>query len=687
VTIDMAAAPPTAIRLQLKAAGFSPLPLNGKAPSSVEGWQNKHGATAEEIRLWEKLYPYDHNTGLLTRLVPTIDIDIMHPEAAEAIEALAREHFEEHGDILVRIGKAPKRAIMLRTDEPFSKLTRGFAWPNGSGQIEVLADGQQVVAFGVHPDTKQPYRWHGGEPGAVNREDLPYVRQGDIEKFLDAASALLVEQFGFTSKGGSKPKAGNGEAAPHDPVDWGVSSARILAGEHPLHDSIRDLAASFIGSGMSEKAAIERLRSLMTAGTATKDARWREYYDDIPRAVRTARKKFEPEESSGDAKKEDAPACDLGEWDAGDDPGPIPPRQWLLGNQFCAGFISSIVAAGGAGKSALRLLQFISLATGRPLAGQHVFRRCRVLLISLEDDQNELDRRIKGVLDYFNISRSELKGWLFCASPKLAKLAEMKNKTRVIGPLESQLRAAIERRKPDIISLDPFIKTHGLEENDSGDMDFVCDLLARFAVEFNIAVDSPHHVHKGQIVPGDADSGRGSSGIRDAGRLVYTLAPMSEDEANTFGINPDERCSYIRLDSAKVNIAPRSGKATWFHIVGVPINNATPEYPSGDTVQVVETWTPPETWADLDGDLLNVILAKIDKGLPDGNFYTDGPNVTDRAAWKVVTYLAPTKTEKQAREIIRTWVRNCFLVAFEYENPKTRKPCRGLKLNPEKRPS
>jgi hypothetical protein len=24
----------------------------------------------------------------------------------------------------------------------------------------------------------------------------------------------------------------------------------------------------------------------------------------------------------------------LGVWDAGDDPGPIPPRQWLLGNQF-----------------------------------------------------------------------------------------------------------------------------------------------------------------------------------------------------------------------------------------------------------------------------------------------------------------------------------------------------------------
>jgi hypothetical protein len=82
-----------------------------------------------------------------------------------------------------------------------------------------------------------------------------------------------------------------------------------------------------------------------------------------------------------DALIEQAPdyapaASGLGEWDVGDEPGIILPRQWLLGNQFCRGFISSIVAAGGAGKSALRLLQFISMALGRSLCGQHVFRRC-----------------------------------------------------------------------------------------------------------------------------------------------------------------------------------------------------------------------------------------------------------------------------------------------------------------------
>ena len=49
------------------------------------------------------------------------------------------------------------------------------------------------------------------------------------------------------------------------------------------------------------------------------------------------------------------------------------------------------------GKTALRLGQLISLATGRGLLGEHVFRRCRVLLLSFEDDLDELRRRVEAV--------------------------------------------------------------------------------------------------------------------------------------------------------------------------------------------------------------------------------------------------------------------------------------------------
>jgi hypothetical protein len=41
----------------------------------------------------------------------------------------------------------------------------------------------------------------------------------------------------------------------------------------------------------------------------------------------------------------------LGEWDAGEDNEPIPPRQWLLGNIFCLGFLSSLFGEGGVGKT------------------------------------------------------------------------------------------------------------------------------------------------------------------------------------------------------------------------------------------------------------------------------------------------------------------------------------------------
>jgi hypothetical protein len=383
----------------------------------------------------------------------------------------------------------------------------------------------------------------------------------------------------------------------------------------------------------------------------------------------------------------------LEDWDAGDDPGVIPPREWLLGNQFCCGFISSIVAAGGTGKTALRLLQFISLATGRPLCGQHVFRRCRVLLISLEDDRDELQRRIEALLNHYGIPRSELKGWLFCAAPKLAKLALMNGKTRTVGPLEQQIREAIERRDPDIVSLDPFIKTHSLEENDSGDMDFVCDLLARLAVEYNVAVDSPHHVHKGHVIPGDADSGRGSSGIKDAGRLIYTLTPMSEDEAATFNVPADERGLYVRLDSAKVNIAARSTKATWFKLIGIPLGNGTRQYPNGDTVQVAEPWEPPNAWAGLSIEILNAVLSAIDRGVldhdgrPTGQRYSSAPSAKcDRAAWQVMQRFSPEKSEAQCREIIRTWEDNGVLVTRNYDDPKQRKELGGLYVDEAKRP-
>jgi hypothetical protein len=125
-----------------------------------------------------------------------------HAEAAEAIENLARELYGDDGHFLVRIGKPPKRAVPFRCEVPFRKIFRSFVAADGSKhKIELLADGQQLAAFGFHPDTRKPYRWHGGCPGPVQYADLPRIDATAAHDLVEMAVQLLVEDFGFRLTG------------------------------------------------------------------------------------------------------------------------------------------------------------------------------------------------------------------------------------------------------------------------------------------------------------------------------------------------------------------------------------------------------------------------------------------------------------------------------------------------------
>jgi bifunctional DNA primase/polymerase-like protein len=277
-------------RLKLLANGYAPLPIEGKRPP-LKDWQNKTATNGAEIELWEKVYPQATNTGILTQLTPTLDIDITNPEPAEAVEALARERFEERGFVLIRTGQAPKRAILLRTITPFKKITGKVVAPNGDTdqKIELLADGQQVVVFGTHPKTGKPYLWFGGEPTSIKHEELPYVSEDEAKQFVADAVALLVKDFGYRLPPVLLTETG--KANGHDPTNWGGLVDDIWQGRQ-LHDSLRDLAGKLIASGMGDGAVVNFLRALMETSNAPRDERWQARYDDIPRAVSSAREKI-----------------------------------------------------------------------------------------------------------------------------------------------------------------------------------------------------------------------------------------------------------------------------------------------------------------------------------------------------------------------------------------------------------
>jgi hypothetical protein len=244
--------------------------------------------------MWARTWPDAINTGVLTRAVPTLDADVLNEAAAVAIEEMVRERFEEAGHVLVRIGRPPKRAFPFRTDEPFAKILINLVPRHGGAaeKLEFLGLGQQVVVSGIHPDTHKSYRWHGGSPGPIAREDLPYIREAEARELIERAAALLVADFGYV-RAAERPRrrkrsADAGAGAAYDgAADWQYLVDRIRAGE-ALHDSLRDLAAKLVTSGMVAGAVVNFLQALMESSSAPRDERWLERLGEIPRLVDSA---------------------------------------------------------------------------------------------------------------------------------------------------------------------------------------------------------------------------------------------------------------------------------------------------------------------------------------------------------------------------------------------------------------
>jgi hypothetical protein len=362
----------------------------------------------------------------------------------------------------------------------------------------------------------------------------------------------------------------------------------------------------------------------------------------------------------------------------------ITPREWLMGTSFCRQFVSSMIGQGGAGKTAVRYAQYLALATGRPITGEHVHCRSRVLLLCYEDDLTEMLRRFGALMLRHGITAEEIGDWLHLAvMPPGVTLLRTERGAQVPGILDQALRDKIEELQPDLVAIDPFARAHGLDnENNNAGMATAMGLLSSIACECNIAIDLCHHTHKGSAEAGDAGRSRGASANIDAQRLARTLTVMSADEAARFGVPEGERRHYVRVDDGKVNLAP-AGEAMWFHLVGVPLGNGTPQYPNGDTVQAAVRWHPPNVW---DGPLASfaAIYDEIDAGF-DGRRYSASNASKDRAAYKVVQRHLD-RTDAQARQIINNWVRDGVLRVEEYDDPKRRQKLPGLFGNPAKRP-
>lgn len=396
----------TAYRKRLLAAGYSPLPVNGKKVL-LDDWSNIR-VTNDIINRWASERPDHLSTGILTRDTPFVDIDVTVVEVAEEIEALFDSAIENSA---VRIGFAPKRAIPFRTDAPFKKVATQFVAPNGQvHKVEILGDGQQIVVNGIHPDTGRPYRWHGGEPGPeLRRKDLPLITAEMAAAFIAAAAGIMkshgwkeVESKKSNGKSNGADRAGDAEGA----------SARARAyAQAALDGCAEELAAMPADSGRNiilYKKAF-RIGTMVARGWITRDL----VEDALFKAAEACGLVADDGEAqtrrsikSGLDDGATVPHPDLDEqksdgetWEDARTAQPPPNLVIKSSKEFVGGFVPpeyvvvgllqrrffySLTGQTGAGKTAIMLLLSASAALGRPFADRET-KTIRVLYLAAEN--------------------------------------------------------------------------------------------------------------------------------------------------------------------------------------------------------------------------------------------------------------------------------------------------------------
>ena len=194
------------LRLKLRENGYCPVPVLGKRPP-LPAWQNVCKTAGEyEIRRWSRDLPDAVSTGILGGLVIGVDIDVLVPELAERLTFKCAQILGHTP--LRRIGRAPKILFCYRVEAPINKLQTPdlFLDDRSKHKVEMLADGQQFVAFGIHPDTGAPYRWGEQSPLDTPLAELPLVTEEALRRFKEEAEKIVREAGGLTERERSERK-------------------------------------------------------------------------------------------------------------------------------------------------------------------------------------------------------------------------------------------------------------------------------------------------------------------------------------------------------------------------------------------------------------------------------------------------------------------------------------------------
>lgn len=363
------------------------------------------------------------------------------------------------------------------------------------------------------------------------------------------------------------------------------------------------------------------------------------------------------------------------------DPASIPLRPWLYGTVYCREIITVTAGPGGYGKSSLALVEAVAMASGRSLLGIQVTEPRRVWYVNLEDDRDELDRRIMAICLHFGITEEDLSGRLFIDSASECEgmifVTETSEGVRVAEPVVSDVVAEMEANSIDLLTVDPFVSAHEVDENSNTRINIVKNTFAGIARRTSAAVGLVHHVRKGASAGGSysVEDSRGAKALVDGARVARVLNGMSVQEGESYGVeNPR---TFFYMTTGKANFAPASERREWYRIVSVSLGNGAPSpgfsghLDLSDHIGVVTTWEPPDPMKDTTVAHLRGVQAAVRAGT-----WRQNHQAADWVGIPVARVLGcdlnKPSDKKRVMGNIKVWLKSGALVVVDGKDAKGR---------------
>ena len=343
----------------------------------------------------------------------------------------------------------------------------------------------------------------------------------------------------------------------------------------------------------------------------------------------------------------------------------IPPRRWLYGKHLLRKFVSVDVAAGGVGKSSVKIGEALAMASNRSLYGRAIHGGpLTVWLYNLEDPQEETERRLHATAKWFKIAPEEVEDRLYVDSGRDQRCViahESEHGATIVMPVYEQIKAQIITLGIDVLIIDPFVSSHEVSENDNRAIDLVVKTWGRLADETQCSVNLVHHVRKGNGAETNAESARGAKSLVDAARSVIVYNRMSEDEAGLAGVPQNDRGFYFRTQNDKANLAPPE-KAEWYRMNNVALAN-------GDQVGVATPWT----WPELFDGISTAKAQAVQRAVAEGHYRKDPRS--ENWVGQVIAQTVGMDAEadrKRITAILGEWVKNGVFKFVEKEDDQRR---------------